>query len=52
MMTSTHPVAAPDTMAGWWPSRYGAGDEAGALNEIMPAKVLEAVGLVPPGPGL
>jgi kynurenine formamidase len=30
----------------WWPSKYGAGDEAGALNEITPAKVLSAVGLV------
>jgi kynurenine formamidase len=30
----------------WWPSRYGPDDEAGALNEITPAKVLEAVTLV------
>ena len=30
----------------WWPSRYGAGDQAGALNEITPGKVLEAVALV------
>jgi kynurenine formamidase len=30
----------------WWPSRYGADDEAGALNEITPEKVVEAVGLV------
>ncbi len=30
----------------WWPSKYGPDDEAGALNEITPAKVLEAVGLV------
>jgi hypothetical protein len=29
--------------ASWWPSRYGAGDQAGALNEIIPGKVLEAV---------
>src|SRR5262245_25317561 len=36
---------APDT-AGWWPSRYGAGDQAGALNEIAPATVLAAVRLV------
>jgi hypothetical protein len=33
-------------MAGWWPWRYGAGDEAGALNEITQRKVLEAVRLV------
>jgi kynurenine formamidase len=33
-------------MSSWWPSRYGDGDEAGALNEITPAKVVAAVGLV------
>ena len=32
--------------APWWPSRYGADDQAGALNESGPGKVLEAVGLV------
>jgi len=26
----------------WWPSRDGADDEAGALNEITPAGVAEA----------
>ena len=26
----------------WWPSRWGAGDEAGASNHITPAKVLDA----------
>jgi kynurenine formamidase len=30
----------------WFPSKYGPGDEAGALNEITAAKVVEAVGLV------
>lgn len=29
--------------APWWPSRWGAGDEAGASNWITPEKVLEAV---------
>ena len=33
-------------MTRWWPSRYGADDEAGALNEITPATVLSAIGLV------
>jgi choline dehydrogenase-like flavoprotein len=33
-------------MAIRWPSRYGADDQAGTLNEITPGKVLEAVGLV------
>ena len=35
--------------AGWWPSRYGQDDQAGALNEISPGKVLEAAGLVREG---
>jgi kynurenine formamidase len=48
--TTEHPAAPPaiqqETEVPWWPSRYGAADEAGALNEITPAKVLEAVRLV------
>ena len=35
--------------ASWFPSRYGAGDQAGALNEITPSKICEAVGLVGQG---
>ncbi len=31
---------------GWFPSQYGEADEAGALNQINAAKVLEAIGLV------
>ena len=31
---------------GWWPSRYGPDDQAGALNEITPEGVRRAVGLV------
>jgi kynurenine formamidase len=43
-------AAAPaDRTAGWFPSRYGAGDQAGALNEIGPAQVLAAVRLVRTG---
>jgi kynurenine formamidase len=30
----------------WWPSRYGADDEAGALNEITPGGVAGAAALV------
>ncbi len=33
----------------WWPSRYGADDEAGALNEIGPANVVRAASLVRQG---
>ena len=32
--------------AGWFPSRYGPDDAAGALNEIAPAGLLSAVSLV------
>jgi kynurenine formamidase len=33
----------------FWPSRYGPDDEAGSLNEITPAKVVAAAGLVREG---
>jgi kynurenine formamidase len=33
----------------WWPSRYGAADQAGALNEITPASVRTAAALVREG---
>lgn len=29
----------------WWPSRYGADDESGSLNEITPERTLAALGL-------
>jgi kynurenine formamidase len=37
------------TYEAWWPSRYGADDQAGALNEITPAAVARAAGLVRTG---
>ncbi|SUS06596.1 putative Polyketide cyclase [uncultured Defluviicoccus sp.] len=39
----------PDGVAPWWPSRYGADDEIGTLNELTPARVVEAVRLVRQG---
>ncbi|MEO6142858.1 MAG: cyclase family protein [Dermatophilaceae bacterium] len=48
-MTATSVGSVPVQQGSWWPSRYGEGDEAGALNEITPAKVIEAVGLVRTG---
>ena len=36
-------------MSTWYPSRYGADDEAGALNEITPDAVVAAAGLVRAG---
>jgi kynurenine formamidase len=52
-MTARAPVstaAGPGARtAGWFPSRYGAGDQAGALNEIGPEQVLTAVRLVRTG---
>src|SRR5882757_4446627 len=36
------PAAPPKlTQDKWWPSRWGAEDEAGASNHITPAKVLD-----------
>jgi kynurenine formamidase len=35
--------------AAWYPSKYGADDEAGALNEIGPANVVRAASLVSRG---
>src|SRR5690349_3239582 len=49
MMTPTQPAVAGEAQSGWWPSKYGAEDQAGALNEITPGKVLEAVRLVRQG---
>lgn len=45
-MTVTRARTLPEQQSVWWPSPYGPDDEAGALNEITPAKVLEAVALV------
>jgi kynurenine formamidase len=49
MATNTQTVNRQSETASWWPSRYGADDEAGALNEISPGKVVEAVSLVREG---
>jgi kynurenine formamidase len=46
MVMNAQTAVTPDEMSGWWPSRYGAEDQAGALNEITPGKILEAVRLV------
>ena len=46
----TAAVAPPKLSAQkWWPSKWGAGDEAGATNHITPAKVLEAMKWVKDG---
>jgi kynurenine formamidase len=36
----------PADATAWWPSRYGADDQIGTLNEITPAVVLAATALV------
>jgi hypothetical protein len=46
MVTKAQGAPADAGTATWWPSKYGADDQAGALNEITPAKVLEAARLV------
>src|SRR5258708_12936616 len=38
------PVSVNDVLAGaWWPSRYGADDERGTLNEVTPEKTAAAL---------
>jgi choline dehydrogenase-like flavoprotein len=39
----------PDNQQPWWPSRYGAEDEIGSLNEITPAQIVAAARLVRQG---
>jgi kynurenine formamidase len=39
----------PDGQAPWWPSRYGADDQRGTLNEITPEGVARAAALVKRG---
>ena len=48
MTLNGNPIEAA-TAERWWPSRYGEGDQAGALNEITPAKVVTAASLVRTG---
>jgi kynurenine formamidase len=45
----TAPSGATPIGPRWWPSRWGAQDEAGASNWITPAKVLETVRLIKTG---
>ncbi|MGY1642618.1 cyclase family protein [Geodermatophilus sp. SYSU D00703] len=49
MTALSHPPSVDERTAGWFPSRWGPDDEAGALNEITPAGVLAAVSLVRSG---
>jgi kynurenine formamidase len=49
MAIETELVCTEDVTPDWWPSKYGAEDQAGALNEITPGKVLEAIQLVRQG---
>src|SRR5687767_5804306 len=44
--TPIDPIAVENGSAGWFPSRYGAGDQLGALNEITPEKTLAALSLI------
>jgi len=43
------PQGLPAGIQPWWPSRYGADDQVGSLNEITPKVVLGALGLVKQG---
>jgi kynurenine formamidase len=39
----------PDGVAPWWPSRYGADDQIGTLNEMRPESLLKAARVVKQG---
>jgi kynurenine formamidase len=39
----------PEGVAPWWPSRYGADDQIGSLNELTPERVVAAARLVKTG---
>ncbi len=43
------PAGATPVGAQWWPSRWGADDQAGASNWITPEKILDAVRLIRTG---
>ncbi len=42
-------AALPDNQQPWWPSRYGADDQIGTLNEITPAVTRAAAALIKTG---
>ena len=44
------PIAVANGSAGWFPSRYGAGDQIGALNEITGRKIQDALKLIKNNP--
>ena len=51
MLTEAGPATSdlPDAEARWWPSRYGAEDQLGSLNEISPLNIVAAARLVRQG---
>jgi len=49
MVTNAQAAHPENGTSTWWPSKYGPDDQAGALNEITPGKVLEAIRLVRQG---
>ena len=49
MTAVSAPATVDERTAGWFPSRWGRDDEAGALNELTPAVVRDAVRLVRTG---
>lgn len=49
LMIAVSGSADAQTEAPWWPSKYGADDQIGTLNEITPEKIVEAARLVKQG---
>ena len=49
LVSAQTPAPPPSPTPPWWPSRWGAGDQAGASNWITPEKVLDAAKLIRDG---
>lgn len=45
----SHTEGLPEGVSPWWPSRYGADDQLGSLNELSPEVLLAALSLVNKG---
>jgi hypothetical protein len=46
MLAERDVLLVADEQAPWWPSRYGADDQIGSINEITPMAIVAAARLV------
>jgi kynurenine formamidase len=49
MLAEATSTGLPDNQQRWWPSRYGADDQIGSLNEVTPTTIVAAARLVRQG---